>query len=110
MTTAQVEQELGRRLKRRRLELNVSQQGIALRSGLARRTITAVEQGQGGTLATFIEMLRAVDALEQLEDVLPDPGPNPLVLARLQEEPLRRHASKPRRKADPKAWKWGDEK
>ncbi len=110
LTTPQVEQELGRRLKRRRLELNLSQETVAFQSGLARRTITAVEHGQGATLATFIELLRALDALDQLEDLLPDPGPSPLVMARLREEPVRRYASKPRRAPDPAAWKWGDEK
>ena len=110
LTTPQIEQELGRRLKRRRLELNLSQEGAALHSGLSRRTITAVEHGQGATLATLIDLLRALDAVDILEDVLPDPGPSPLAMARLREDPIRRYASKPRRAPDPAAWKWGDEK
>ena len=110
LTTPQIEQELGRRLKRRRLELNLSQEGAALHSGLSRRTITAVEHGQGATLATLIDLLRALDAVDILEDFLPDPGPSPLAMARLREDPIRRYASKPRRAPDPAAWKWGDEK
>ena len=110
LTTPQIEQELGRRLRRRRLELNLSQEGVALHSGLSRRTITAVEHGQGATLATLIELLRALDAMDILDNFLPDPGPSPLVMARLREEPMRRYASKPRRAPDPAAWKWGDEK
>ena len=110
LTTPQIEQELGRRLKRRRLELNLSQEGAALHSGLSRRTITAVEHGQGATLATLIELLRALDAVDILEDFLPDPGPSPLAMARLREDPVRRYASRPRHAPDPAAWKWGDEK
>lgn len=110
LTTSQIEQQLGRRLKRRRLELNLSQEGAALHSGLSRRTITAVEHGQGATLATLIDLLRALDAVDILEDFLPDPGPSPLAMARLREDPIRRYASKPRRAPDPAAWKWGDEK
>lgn len=110
LTTPQIEAELGHRLKRRRLEQNISQEKLARISGLSRRTITAVEHGQGATLTTFIELLRALDGLEALEDILPDPGPSPLRLARLAEDPVRRHASKPRRAPDPKNWKWGDEK
>ena len=110
LTTPQIEAELGRRLKRRRLELNLSQETLAHRSGLARRTITAIEHGEGATLATFIEVVRALDALEMLENFLPDPGPSPLQMARLREEPIRRYASKPRRAPDPAAWKWGDER
>ena len=112
LTTTQIEQEIGRRLKRRRLELNLSQEGAALHSGLSRRTITSVEHGHGATLATVIELLRALDGLDVLENLLPNPGPSPLALARLQmqEEPFRYNASKPRRKPDPAGWKWGDEK
>jgi transcriptional regulator with XRE-family HTH domain len=110
LTTAQVELELGRRLKRRRLELNLSQETAAQRSGLSRRTITAIEHGKGATLATFIELLRTLDALDQMEEILRDTGPSPLVLAGLKEDPVRLYASKPRRPANPAAWKWGDEK
>lgn len=109
-TSAQIEQELGRRLKRKRLELNLSQEKLAKRSGLARRTITAVENGAGGTLSTLIEMLRALDSLAILEDFLPEPGPSPMQMARLREDPVRKYASKPRRAPDPGDWKWGDEK
>ena len=110
LTTPQIEQELGSRLKRRRLELNLSQEGAALHSGLSRRTITSVEHGHGATLATVIDLLRALDGLEVLENFLPNPGPSPLAMARLREEPFRYNASKPRRKPDPAVWKWGDEK
>ena len=110
LTTPQIEQELGRRFKRRRLELNLTQENIALRSGLSRRTITAVERGEGATLATVIEVLRALDSVQYLEDFLPDPGPSPLRMARLREDPVRRYASKPRNAVERAAWKWGDEK
>ena len=110
LTTPQIEEELGRRLKRRRLELNLSQEGAALHSGLSRRTITGIEHGQGATLASLIDLLRALDAMDILENFLPKPGPSPLQMARLREEPLRRYASKPRRYPKAGEWKWGDEK
>ena len=108
-TNPQIEQELGKRLKARRLDLNLSQAEVAERSGLARRTVSAIEHGQGSTLATLITLLRALQALDTLEGFLPDPGPSPLMLAELQEEP-RKYASKPRTAQAPSPWKWGDEK
>lgn len=108
-TNLQIEQELGRRLRQRRLELNLSQSEIAERSGLGRRTITAIENGEGSTLTTFVALLRALQALHYLEQFLPDPGPSPLLLAKLQEEP-RKYASKPRKPKPTSEWKWGDEK
>lgn len=109
LSNPQIEQELGKRLKKRRLEMNLSQEEIAERSGLARRTITAIENGEGSTLTTLIAMLRALDALDVLEDFLPDTGPSPMAMLKLQEEP-RKYASKPRRSAPPTPWKWGDER
>ncbi len=108
LTNPEIENELGERLKRRRLDLNFSQEQIAERTGLARRTITAIENGEGSTLSTLIALLRALNALDCIEQILPDPGPSPLLLARLQEEP-RKYASKPRNTAPAKPWKWGDE-
>ncbi|TAE97932.1 MAG: helix-turn-helix domain-containing protein, partial [Oscillatoriales cyanobacterium] len=43
LSNLQVEQELGRRLRRRRLDLNISQTALAEKCGIARRTITAIE-------------------------------------------------------------------
>lgn len=109
LSNSQIEQELGRRLKARRLELNFSQAAVSERSGLSRRTITGIENGQGCTLATLIALLRALDGLDTLEGFLPDPGPSPLLLAKLQEAP-RKYASKPRKAAPATPWKWGDER
>lgn len=109
LTNLQIEQELGHRLKQRRLELNLSQTEVAEKSGLGRRTITAIENGEGSTLTTFIALLRGLQALHYLEQFLPDPGPSPLMLAKLQEAP-RKYASKPRKPKPTTEWKWGDER
>ena len=60
LSNPQIEQELGKRLKNRRLEMNLSQEQVAKRSGLSRRTITAIENGGGSTLTTLIALLRAL--------------------------------------------------
>ena len=88
--------------------MNLNQTQVAKRSGLSRRTITAIENGEGCTLATLIAMLRALNALETLESFLPDPGPSPIALMKLQEEP-RKYASKPRKPQPQTPWNWADE-
>ena len=108
LSNPQIERELGIRLKNRRLERNLSQEQVAERSGLSRRTITAIENGQGSTLTTLIALLRALHALDVLEGFLPNPGPSPIALAKLQKEP-RKYASKPRKAQPAEPWKWGDE-
>lgn len=105
----QIEGELGKRLKDHRLDLNLTQDEVANRSGLSRRTITAIENGEGSTLGTLIAILRALDALDTLENFLPDSGISPMAMAtKLQNEP-RKYASKPRKTPPATPWKWGDE-
>lgn len=109
LTNLQIEKELGHRLKQRRLELNLSQAEVAEKSGLGRRTITAIENGEGSTMGTLIALLRALQALHHLDQFLPDPGPSPLMLLKLREAP-RKYASKPRKTQPASEWKWGDER
>ena len=89
--------------------MNLSQADLAEKAGLARRTITAIEHGEGSSLATLIALLRGLHALGELENLLPDPGPSPIALTRVQEKP-RKYASKPRKPKSEGPWKWGDEK
>ena len=110
LSNPQIEQELGKRLKNRRLELNLSQEQVAKRSGLSRRTITSIENGGGSTLTSLIAMLRALQALDTLENFLPDPGISPIALTSKVQDAPRKYASKPRKTPPPTPWKWGDEK
>lgn len=110
LSNPQIEQELGNRLKNRRLEMNLSQEQVAKRSGLSRRTITAIENGGGSTLTSLIAMLRALQALDTLENFLPDPGISPIALTSMVQDAPRKYASSPRKTPPPTPWKWGDEK
>ncbi len=82
--------EIGRRLKRKRLEKNVSQQRLAEMTGLNRTTIGQLERGASSSTATLIQILRALGVLDELESFLPDPGPSPLQLARMKGRERRR--------------------
>ena len=111
-----VEAELGRRLKRRRVELGLNQTEVAERAGVARRTVSSVERGEGGSMATFVALLRALGALDDLQRLLPDPGPSPIALTegKVNRVKERKYPYKARKKSpsSPAAepWKWGDEK
>ena len=82
--------EIGRRLRRRRLELNLTQQSIADQAGLNRTTVSEIERGKPSGLLTLVQLLRALDSLDDLDAMLPDPGPSPLQLARLKGRERRR--------------------
>jgi putative transcriptional regulator len=90
--------EIGARLKRRRLDRNLTQQEVADRAGLTRVTVGEFERGAPAGLLTLIRILRVLGGLEELESFLPDTGPSPLQLAKLQG---RRRQRASRKKADP---------
>ena len=76
--------EMGARLRRRRLDKNLSQQVLADMAGLSRTTISDLERGAPAGLLTLIQVLRALGGLEELDAFLPEPGLSPLQLARMK--------------------------
>ena len=76
--------DLGQRLRQARLRRNLSQQELADRAGLNRTTISEYERGASTSTLTLVQVLRALEMLDELAGFLPDPGPGPLELARHQ--------------------------
>jgi len=94
MSDRAILREIGRRLKRKRLEKNVPQQKLAELAGLNRTTIGEAERGTPFGVLTLVQILRALNALEAIDSFLPDPGISPLQLAKMK--------GKERRRASPK--------
>ncbi len=90
MSDRAILREIGHRLKRKRLEKNISQQRLAELSGLNRTTIGEAERGNPFSVLTLIQILRAINALEELDTFLPDPGISPLQLAKMKGKERRR--------------------
>jgi hypothetical protein len=57
---------------------------LARRAGVSRRVVLDLEAGKGCGLNSFIEILRSLRKLDQLDAFLPDPGISPLQLAKLR--------------------------
>jgi len=81
MTDPAIVRELAQRFKKRRLEKNISQQEMATRAGLSRYTINLFENGKTITLTTFIQLLRALKELDELELAIRLRHPDPMDLA-----------------------------
>ena len=91
--------ETGLRLKKKRLRKNLSQQELAERTGLSRNTISDMESSGSTTLHNFIRTLRALDALNDLDQLLPEPGISPVQMVRMKGK-TRMRASGKRMKTD----------
>ncbi len=76
--------ELGIRIQRRRLALNISQSELTRKAGVARKVIQNIEGGRGSTLKGWVRILRALGLIAGLELLFPESGPSPLELAKLK--------------------------
>lgn len=101
--------ELGERIARRRLDLSVTQADVAEQAGVSKRTVERIESGASAQMSSFIRVLRVLDLLPGLEQMIPETGPSPMALLRHKGKE-RQRASK-RRGSDQtdKAWSWDDD-
>ena len=75
---------LGSRVQRERLNRNLTQAELAERAGIGPRTVRYLEAGRQTTVETLIRVLRALEKLDALNALLPEPGMSPLQLAKLK--------------------------
>lgn len=97
MTDKGILAELGKRARQKRLSINMSQQELAKKSGLSRRSVYLMESGHPIGIKIFIGVLRALKSLDELDSFLPETDLSPLQLAKLKGK-VRKHASRPRSK------------
>lgn len=110
LTDEAILEELGRRLARRRIELELTQAELARVAGIGKRTLERIEAGGSSQMSSLIRVLRALGLIVRLEQLLPEGGPRPMELLEARRSERRRASPKRRaRSATPTAWVWGDE-
>jgi transcriptional regulator with XRE-family HTH domain len=101
--------ELGRRLARLRLDRNLTQQELATEAGVSRETVQRLERGHSVTLSGLLRVLRALELLEGLDALVPEPLASPieqLDRARGQRQRATGAHASPRGE-EPGSWHWG---
>ena len=98
--------EIGERVARRRLDLQLTQADVADQAGVAKRTVERVEGGASAQMLSIIRILRVLDLLPGLDRMIPEAGPRPMNLLK-QKGKVRQRASR-RRRSDRsyKPWSW----
>ncbi len=100
-------EDLADRLKRARLESNLTQQALADRTGVALKTIGNAEDSGQVSLDTWLRLLDGLGRLNDLDAVLNDAGPSPIELARRSGKSRQRVRTKQRAENDaPDKWQW----
>jgi transcriptional regulator with XRE-family HTH domain len=89
----ELQELLGDRLKRLRLNRNLDQRTTAEKAGISEKALRNLEAGRGSTVETLLRVLKALDHLEGLDMLAPEVGVNPLDLLR---QPKARTRATPR--------------
>lgn len=90
--------ELGQRLQRARLNLNLTQLEVAQHAGVSRKIVMNAEAGKA-TLENLIAILMTLDLVDHLDIFLPEQPFSPIQLLKLRGK-IRQRAS---RKSDEKS-------
>jgi transcriptional regulator with XRE-family HTH domain len=94
---------IGDFIRQTRLSKNKTQQEIAALAGINRSTLVQLEKGKGGTLLTFIQVLRAMDLLHLLEVFAYEEVISPLMVAEMQMNERKRASKNKNVKQYPKS-------
>lgn len=100
--------ELGQRIKRSRVDMQLTQAAFAKKAGIAVRTLSTAENGGDIRIDSLIRILRVMGNLENLNLLLPELTLNPEDYRVLGKE-RQRVSKQTAQKAHKVKWKWGDE-
>ena len=100
--------ELGARIKRNRIDMQLSQQDFAAKAGISTRTLSAAENGEDIRLSSLLRILRTLNCLENINLLLPELAFDPESYRTLGRE--RKRISKSNKNRNKIKWKWEDEK
>ena len=85
---------LGKYIQQIRLQQNKTQQQVATAAGINRSTMVKIENGGGGSMISFVQILRALEQLQILEHFEVKQQISPLQLAKLEQNKRQRASSK----------------
>lgn len=105
-------EEIGSRLRRTRLDRNLSQVDLARRAGIGRMTLQRIEEGKSPSLVNLIRVLRALDGLDGLDRLVAEPPPSPIdELKRRGRQRQRAGSARGPKTVEhpPQPWRWPDE-
>jgi transcriptional regulator with XRE-family HTH domain len=82
----------GNKLKQLRVDLNFSQEELAIKTGMSRSSIAAIEKGRNFSIGSLIAILRVFEMLDKIEFFLKEEKPEltPMQLYELQRKKRKR--------------------
>lgn len=105
-------EDLGQRVARHRLNRNLTQEQVAREAGVARRSLSKIENGHVVDTRVLVRVLRALGLLEGLAALVPEPEVSPVALreARGRERARASGVREGRAKTGERGkWTWPDD-
>lgn len=103
-------EEIGLRITRERIRQKLTQAELAKEAGIGKRTLERLENGDTVQLTSFLRVLKALDLMDQLIGLLPDPQPTPMQLVENATEEPQRVYKKRKPEPAPEPWAWGEDR
>ena len=97
MSDSAILEVLGAFIRETRLRQNKTQEDVAIAAGVKRMTLVRIEKGGGGTMATFIRLLRSLEQFHVLNQFVLPAQISPLKLAKLEQD--KRLRARPKKRA-----------
>jgi transcriptional regulator with XRE-family HTH domain len=98
--------EIGQRLTQRRFEQGLTQSELAGRAGVAKRTVEPIEAGASAQMSNMIRVMRVLELLPGLNQLLPETVERPMDLLRRKGKMRRRASSRKTKEGAGKPWTW----
>lgn len=108
MDNSQILCEIGSRIKQARIRQQQTQAEFAKISGVSKSVLERVEKGESVHFLTVIKILRHLELLGNLENLLPESDSTPIEILRQKTEKKRQRVRKSDDFATKSEWKWGD--
>jgi putative transcriptional regulator len=102
-------QEIGLRITQYRLNQDKTQVALAQEAGVSNRTLTRVEHGRSVQSSSLIRILRALQLVENLDTLIPEPVVSPVQQLKMQGKRRQRASSKSMKAKKEAPWSWSDE-
>lgn len=93
-TISEITSFLGANVKIIRLKHNITQDELALKSGVSRLTVVNLERGKSISLNSFVRIIRGLDCLYLLEKFHQIIAVSPVKMMKLLNQSSRKRASK----------------
>lgn len=98
--------ELGRRLARRRIDMQLTQADLAHEARISKRTVERIEAGASAQMASMIRIFRVLDLAPVLDQLIPPAGPRPMDLIKIKGKQRQRASSSRKADGPDDGWTW----